>query len=71
LERGARRELCRQHARPGCADRQRLVALGTVFAVDVDKLPIAKNDKASAASVGFDLHFQALAKATLTALYGR
>jgi Raf kinase inhibitor-like YbhB/YbcL family protein len=43
----------------------------TVFAVDVDKLPIAKNDKASAASVGFDLHFHTLAKTTLTALYGR
>jgi phosphatidylethanolamine-binding protein (PEBP) family uncharacterized protein len=42
-----------------------------VFAVDVDKLPIARNDKASAASVGFDLHFHTLAKATLTALYGR
>jgi Raf kinase inhibitor-like YbhB/YbcL family protein len=43
----------------------------TVFAVDVDKLPIAKNDKASAASVGFDLHFHTLAKTTLTGLYGR
>jgi Raf kinase inhibitor-like YbhB/YbcL family protein len=43
----------------------------TVFAVDVDKLPIAKNDKASAASVGFDLHFHTLAKTTLTGLFGR
>jgi Raf kinase inhibitor-like YbhB/YbcL family protein len=43
----------------------------TVFAVDVDKLPDAKNDKASAALVGFDLHFHTLAKATLTGLYGR
>jgi Raf kinase inhibitor-like YbhB/YbcL family protein len=43
----------------------------TVFAVDVDKLPFAKNDKASAAAVGFDLHFHAIAKATLTGLYGR
>jgi Raf kinase inhibitor-like YbhB/YbcL family protein len=43
----------------------------TVFAVDVDKLPDAKNDLASAALVGFDLHFHTLAKATLTGLYGR
>ena len=43
----------------------------TVFAVDVDKLPDAKNDTASAALVGFDLHFHSLAKATLTGMYGR
>ena len=43
----------------------------TVFAVDVDKLPDAQNDMASAALVGFDLHFHTLAKATLTGLYGR
>jgi len=43
----------------------------TVFAVDVDKLPDAKNDQASAALVGFDLHFDTLAKATLTGTYGR
>jgi len=43
----------------------------TVFAVDVDKLPDAKNDSASAALVGFDLHFHTLATATLTGLYGR
>jgi len=43
----------------------------TVFAVDVDKLPDAKNDQASAALVGFDLHFHTLAKATLTGTYGR
>ncbi len=43
----------------------------TVFAVDVDKLPDAKNDSASAALVGFDLHFHTLDKATLTGLYGR
>jgi Raf kinase inhibitor-like YbhB/YbcL family protein len=43
----------------------------TVFAVDVDKLPDAKNDTASAALMGFDLHFHTLAKATLTGLYGR
>jgi hypothetical protein len=42
----------------------------TVFAVDVDKLPIARDSKASAASVGFDLHFHTLAKATLTGLFG-
>jgi Raf kinase inhibitor-like YbhB/YbcL family protein len=43
----------------------------TVFAVDVDKLPDARNASASAALVGFDLHFHTLAKATLTGLYGR
>jgi Raf kinase inhibitor-like YbhB/YbcL family protein len=43
----------------------------TVFAVDVDKLPNAKDHMASAAGVGFDLHFHTLAKATLTGLYGR
>src|ERR1700694_74243 len=43
----------------------------TVFAVDVDKLPDAKNDMAPAALVGFDLHFHSLAKATLTGLYRR
>jgi len=43
----------------------------TVFAVDVDKLPDAKNDAASAALVGFDLNSHTLAKATLTGLYGR
>jgi len=43
----------------------------TVFAVDVDKLPDAKDDKASAALVGFDLHFHTLTKASLTATYGR
>jgi len=43
----------------------------TVFAVDVAKLPFAKNDNASAALVGFDLHFHTLAKATLTGVYGR
>ena len=43
----------------------------TVFAVDVDKLPFAKNHNASAALVGFDLHFHTLAKATLTGIYGR
>ena len=43
----------------------------TVFAVDVDKLPDAKDDNASAALVGFDLHFHSLDKATLTATYSR
>ena len=43
----------------------------TVFAVDVDKLPDAKDHSASAALVGFDLHFHALGKATLTGMYGR
>ena len=38
---------------------------------DVEKLPDAKDHSASAALVGFDLHFHTLAKATLTGLYGR
>src|SRR5437879_11513863 len=42
----------------------------TVFAVDVDKLPHAKNDAASA-RVSSDLRSHTLAKATLTGLYGR
>jgi Raf kinase inhibitor-like YbhB/YbcL family protein len=42
----------------------------TVFAVDVDKLPNAKNDAVSAALAGFDLNSHTLAKATLTGLYG-
>ena len=43
----------------------------TVFALDVDKLPDAKNNAASAALVGFDLGSHTLAKAILTGLYGR
>jgi Raf kinase inhibitor-like YbhB/YbcL family protein len=43
----------------------------TVFAVDVDKLPNAKNDAVSAALASFDLNSHTLAKATLTGLYGR
>jgi Raf kinase inhibitor-like YbhB/YbcL family protein len=43
----------------------------TVFAVDVEKLPDAKNTAASAALVGFDLKSHTLAKATLTGLHGR
>ena len=42
----------------------------TVFAVDVDKLPFAKNHNASGAMVGFDLHFHTLAKTTLTGVFG-
>jgi Raf kinase inhibitor-like YbhB/YbcL family protein len=42
-----------------------------VFAADVDKLPDAKDDNASAALVGFDLHFHTLGKASLIGLYGR
>ena len=41
----------------------------TIFAVDVDKLDADEN--ATAAVVGFNLHFHTLAKASLTALYGR
>jgi len=43
----------------------------TVFAVDVDKLPDAKDPNVSAAVVGFDLHYHTLAKATITGMYGR
>jgi len=43
----------------------------TVFAIDVDKLPDAKDHNASAALVGFDLKFHSLAKATITGMYGR
>ena len=43
----------------------------TVLAVDADKLPDAQDHNASAALVGFDLHFHTLGKASLTATYGR
>jgi len=43
----------------------------TVFALDVDQLPNAKGDAASAALVGFDINFHTLAKVTLTGMYGR
>ncbi|MEJ2376204.1 MAG: YbhB/YbcL family Raf kinase inhibitor-like protein [Pseudolabrys sp.] len=43
----------------------------TVFAVDVAKLPDAKNAQASPALVGYDLHFHTLAKTGLMGLYGR
>ena len=43
----------------------------TVFAVDVDKLPDATADSASAALVGFDLNFHTLGKAMVTGVYQR
>jgi len=43
--------------------------LFTIFAVDVDKLPV--EESASAALVGFNLHSHTLTKATLTGFYGR
>jgi Raf kinase inhibitor-like YbhB/YbcL family protein len=41
----------------------------TVYAVDTDALPVQADT--SGAVVGFNLHFHTLAKATLTARYGR
>ena len=41
----------------------------TIFALDLDKLPI--DETASAALVGFNLHSHTLTKATLTGSYGR
>ena len=43
----------------------------TVFAVDSDKLPFAKDKTVTPAVVGFALHFHTLGKASFTALYGR
>jgi len=43
----------------------------TVYALDEDKLQYAKDDNASAALVGFELHFHTLAKASLVGMYGR
>jgi Raf kinase inhibitor-like YbhB/YbcL family protein len=43
--------------------------LFTIFAVDVDKLPV--DETSSAALVGFNLHSHTLTKATLTGFYGR
>jgi Raf kinase inhibitor-like YbhB/YbcL family protein len=43
----------------------------TVYAVDEEKLQFAKDHNVSAAVVGFELHFHAKAKASLTATYGR
>jgi hypothetical protein len=40
----------------------------TIYAVDVDKLDADEN--ASAAVIGFNLHFHTLAKATLTGIWG-
>jgi len=40
----------------------------TIFAVDTDKIDADEN--ASAAFIGFNLHFHTLAKATLTGVYG-
>src|SRR5262249_50862085 len=41
----------------------------TLFAVDLDKLEVKED--ASAAVVGFNLHFHTLAKAAFTGMYGR
>jgi Raf kinase inhibitor-like YbhB/YbcL family protein len=41
----------------------------TVYAVDVDHIPAGRD--ASAAAIGFNLHFHTLAKATINATYGR
>ncbi len=43
----------------------------TVFALDEDKLQFAQNDQASAALVGYELHFHTLAKASLIGRYSR
>ena len=43
----------------------------TVTAVDEDKLGFAQNDQASAALVGYELHFHTLAKASFVGTYGR
>lgn len=50
---------------------KRLIIMRSPFAVDVDKLPNARSAAATGAGVGFDLHFHALAKVTLTGLYDR
>jgi Raf kinase inhibitor-like YbhB/YbcL family protein len=41
----------------------------TLFALDLDKLPV--NETTSAIAVGFNLHHHTLGKATLTGIYGR
>ena len=41
----------------------------TIFAVDVDKVPV--DETSSAALVGFNLNAHTLTKATLTGFYGR
>jgi Raf kinase inhibitor-like YbhB/YbcL family protein len=43
----------------------------TVYALDEDKLQFAQNDQASAALVGYELHFHTIGKASLVATYGR
>jgi len=43
----------------------------TVYAVDEAKLQFGKDHNVSAAVVGFELHFHAKGKASLTATYGR
>jgi Raf kinase inhibitor-like YbhB/YbcL family protein len=43
----------------------------TVYAVDEDKLQFAENDQASAALVGYELHFHTLGKASVVGLFGR
>ena len=43
----------------------------SVFAVDEDKLQFAKDENASAALVGFELHFHTLGKASLVGRYSR
>jgi len=43
----------------------------TVYAVDEDKLQFAQNDQASAALVGYELHFHTLGKASFVGTYGR
>ena len=41
----------------------------TLYALDLDKLPV--NEDTSATTVGFNLHYHAVGKATLTGTYGR
>jgi Raf kinase inhibitor-like YbhB/YbcL family protein len=43
----------------------------TVFAVDADKLPFAKDKTVTPAVAGFALHFHMLGEASFTGLYGR
>lgn len=41
----------------------------TLFALDLDKLPV--NENTSATSVGYNLHYHMISKAALTGTYGR
>jgi Raf kinase inhibitor-like YbhB/YbcL family protein len=43
----------------------------TVYALDEDKLQFAQNDQASAALVGYEVHFHKIGQASLVATYGR